>query len=70
MFARSLADSFVLPSVTSDIVTFLVQASGSSMQAIGSLSSIGHDLAMAGLIIQLVSFGLYCVLLVYFAFRV
>jgi hypothetical protein len=40
------------------------------MQAIQNLATVGHNLAMAGLVIQLVSFGLYCVLLIYFSFRV
>lgn len=57
--------------VTSDIVTFLVQAGGSGLQATGgSTATIGHNVALAGLIVQLVSFGSYCVLLFVFAFRV
>jgi hypothetical protein len=58
-------------SVASDIVTFLVQAGGSGLQASGgNISKYGHWIALVGLIVQLVSFAGYCILLVFFGFRV
>lgn len=56
--------------VSCDVVTFLLQAAGSGSQvAGGSFAKIGHYIALAGLIAQLVSFALFCVLLVVFGMR-
>ncbi|BEJ13582.1 hypothetical protein CspHIS471_0307560 [Cutaneotrichosporon sp. HIS471] len=51
------------------ICTFLIQAGGGGMTAIESMASTGEKIALIGLIIQCVSFGLFWVLLVVFAFR-
>ncbi|BEI82856.1 hypothetical protein CcaverHIS002_0307240 [Cutaneotrichosporon cavernicola] len=55
--------------IGSDICTFLIQAAGGGMTAMESMASTGEKIALIGLIIQCVSFGLFWVLLVVFAFR-
>ncbi|GAA5884684.1 hypothetical protein JCM6882_005349 [Rhodosporidiobolus microsporus] len=54
-----------------DVVTFFVQAAGGGASAGGGeIAKIGPKIALVGLIVQLVSFGLFTVLLVVFAYRV
>ncbi|GAA5821316.1 hypothetical protein JCM11251_004567 [Rhodosporidiobolus azoricus] len=54
-----------------DVITFLIQAAGGGASAGGGkIAEVGPHIALAGLIVQLVSFGLFMVLLVVFAFRV
>ncbi|GMK56862.1 hypothetical protein CspeluHIS016_0307020 [Cutaneotrichosporon spelunceum] len=55
--------------IGSDICTFLIQAAGGGMTAMVSMASTGEKIALIGLIIQCVSFGLFWVLLIVFAFR-
>ncbi|GAA5867284.1 hypothetical protein JCM1840_005010 [Sporobolomyces johnsonii] len=57
--------------VWSDVITFWLQACGGGMSAAsGSIASLGHDVALVGLVLQLVSFGLFTALLVVFGFRI
>lgn len=57
--------------VTSDVCVFLLQAAGGGMSAIGgSTAQIGDKIGLIGLIIQVISYGLFSVLLVVFAIRV
>jgi hypothetical protein len=54
-----------------DVITFVVQAAGGGASATkGDFAKIGPKIALAGLIIQLVSFGLFTLLLLIFAYRV
>ncbi|GAA5967414.1 hypothetical protein JCM11641_000541 [Rhodosporidiobolus odoratus] len=57
--------------VWSDVITFLMQAAGGGLSATtGEGAKIGPKIALVGLIIQLVSFGLFTLLLIIFAYRV
>lgn len=55
--------------ILSDVFTFLLQAAGGGMTAIESMASIGEKLALVGLVIQCISFGLFCILLNVWYFR-
>ncbi|KAH7874399.1 RTA1 like protein-domain-containing protein [Lentinula edodes] len=75
---RDIADDCLLiPSrritkifVWSDVITFWVQAFGGGMSASAKMATIGTTVSMVGLVLQLVSFGLFTILLVTFGFRV
>ncbi|KAJ3710748.1 RTA1 like protein-domain-containing protein [Lentinula raphanica] len=75
---RDIADDCLLiPSrritkifVWSDVITFWVQAAGGGMSVNSSMASAGTTVAMIGLVLQLVSFGLFTLLLISFGFRV
>ncbi|KAF5384013.1 hypothetical protein D9757_006917 [Collybiopsis confluens] len=75
---RDIADDCLLiPSrritklfVWSDVITFWIQAAGGGLSVQQSLSKMGTDIAMAGLILQLISFGLFALLLIVFGFRI
>jgi hypothetical protein len=58
--------------VWSDVTTFWIQAAGGGLSASASqaMSKTGTDIAMAGLILQAISFGLFTVLLIAFGFKV
>ena len=57
--------------VTSDVVVFLFQAAGGGLSAAGGdASKIGDKVGLIGLIIQVISYGLFSILLVAFAIRV
>jgi len=56
--------------VWSDVITFWIQASGGGLSASNGLASAGQKIALVGLILQLVSYGLYTILLIVFGFRV
>ncbi|KAJ5488976.1 RTA1 domain protein [Penicillium diatomitis] len=47
--------------VSSDIICFLVQGSGSGLMAMGSSASMGKSIVLAGLAIQVLMFGLFIV---------
>ncbi|GAA5905831.1 hypothetical protein JCM6882_000472 [Rhodosporidiobolus microsporus] len=66
MPARAIVWVFLL----SDVVTFCAQTAGTVMTIIGGdLLSIGEKIAIAGLILQLISFSLFSILLIVFARR-
>ncbi|KAF9020694.1 RTA1 like protein-domain-containing protein [Rhodocollybia butyracea] len=75
---RDIADDCLLISsrritkifVWSDVITFWIQAAGGGLSAEASLSKVGTDIAMAGLILQLISYSLFTLLLVMFGFKV
>lgn len=52
-----LTKTFVL----CDILTFLIQAGASGMMVSSSLTKIGQDIVIAGLVLQVLSFGLFIV---------
>ncbi|THU77516.1 RTA1-domain-containing protein [Dendrothele bispora CBS 962.96] len=58
--------------VAADILTFLIQAGGGGLQASAdvNMADIGSKVAIVGLVLQLVSFGLFTCLLLVFGFRV
>ncbi|THU90274.1 hypothetical protein K435DRAFT_676299, partial [Dendrothele bispora CBS 962.96] len=58
--------------VWSDVVTFFIQASGGGLEASGNanMASLGSKVTIVGLILQLISFGLFTSLLLVFGFRV
>ncbi|GAA6031804.1 hypothetical protein JCM8097_001998 [Rhodosporidiobolus ruineniae] len=57
--------------VTSDIVTFLLQAGGGGMSAASSsMAKYGPKVALVGLFIQLICFLLFCTLFLVFVYRV
>ncbi|KAJ7036790.1 RTA1 like protein-domain-containing protein [Mycena alexandri] len=58
--------------VWSDVSTFLLQSGGSGISASHnpSTAKLGTDIALVGLILQAVSFGLFTIILLVFAFRV
>ncbi|BGP23357.1 RTA-like protein [Rhodotorula toruloides] len=81
--ARALGDDaikclFIRPTliskvfVTSDIITFLLQAAGGGMSAgnSDSMRKVGPKLALVGLILQLISFGIFTLLLLVWGVRV
>ncbi|GAA5855470.1 hypothetical protein JCM8547_007845 [Rhodosporidiobolus lusitaniae] len=54
-----------------DVITFLVQAAGGGASAgSGEIAKVGPKIALVGLIIQLVFFGMFTLLLIVFAYRV
>ncbi|KAF9041202.1 RTA1-like protein [Panaeolus papilionaceus] len=56
--------------VTSDVVTFLIQAVGGSLPAIDDgLLDLGHSIFLIGIVIQLVSFFVYTILFVVFTWK-
>ncbi|KAG8929494.1 hypothetical protein FRC02_005508 [Tulasnella sp. 418] len=57
--------------VTSDVVTFLIQAGGGGISASRSTSSreLGEKLFVVGLILQIVSFIFFCILFAVFMYR-
>ncbi|KAL1747043.1 RTA1 like protein-domain-containing protein [Schizophyllum fasciatum] len=55
--------------VWSDVITFLVQASGAGMEVNADMSELGSNIAMAGLIIQILSFIFFTILLIRFGWR-
>ncbi|KZP04761.1 RTA1-domain-containing protein [Athelia psychrophila] len=56
--------------VWSDVITFWIQASGGGLSAQQSLAAVGQDIALVGLVLQLLSYALYTVLLLVFGTRV
>ncbi|KAF7374487.1 hypothetical protein MSAN_00333100 [Mycena sanguinolenta] len=59
--------------VWSDIITFLLQSGGGGMTASKnnlSLVNVGNKIALVGLTLQAVSFGLFTIVLIVFAYRV
>ncbi|GAA6017615.1 hypothetical protein JCM11491_005302 [Sporobolomyces phaffii] len=56
--------------IWSDVVSFFALASGGGMSVSENLASIGHNISMVGLVLQVVSYGLFCALLIVFGFRV
>ncbi|BGP01328.1 hypothetical protein RTG_01198 [Rhodotorula toruloides ATCC 204091] len=81
--ARALGDEatnclFIRPTlisklfITSDVITFLLQASGGGMSAGNSdgMRKLGPKLALVGLILQLISFGIFTLLLLVWGLRV
>lgn len=55
--------------VWSDVITFWIQAAGGGLTAQASMADIGQKIALVGLVLQLLSFLLFCVLLVSFGWR-
>ncbi|KAJ5752140.1 hypothetical protein N7520_009057 [Penicillium odoratum] len=55
--------------VTCDIVTFFVQGGGAGLMAQSSLTSIGQDIVLAGLVLQIITFVLFVVTAITFARR-
>ncbi|KAE9397567.1 RTA1-domain-containing protein [Gymnopus androsaceus JB14] len=56
--------------VWSDVITFFIQSGGGGLSANQKSASLGTKIAMIGLILQLLSFGLFAIMLVAFGFRV
>ncbi|KZP15033.1 hypothetical protein FIBSPDRAFT_1048403 [Athelia psychrophila] len=56
--------------VWGDVATFLIQAIGGSMTTQAAHANLGKKIALIGLILQLVSFGLFTCLLIAFGLRV
>ncbi|KAJ9116886.1 hypothetical protein QFC22_004543 [Naganishia vaughanmartiniae] len=56
--------------VWSDVITFLLQASGGGMSAMKDLASMGKNLALGGLILQLISFLFFCGITLRWGYRV
>lgn len=52
-----------------DIVTFLIQGSGAGIMAIGSMSTTGQSIVLAGLILQIITFVLFLVTAIVFEKR-
>lgn len=57
---RRVALAFVI----SDVFTFVLQASGSALQTSDKMASTGQKITLVGLVLQAVSYGLFCLLLV------
>ncbi|KAI5890449.1 uncharacterized protein SCHCODRAFT_02345316 [Schizophyllum commune H4-8] len=55
--------------VWSDVITFFVQASGSGLEVNEDMADIGSNIALAGLIIQILSFALFTLLMLRFGWR-
>ncbi|KAL3482162.1 RTA1 like protein [Aspergillus californicus] len=55
--------------VLGDVFAFLLQASGGGMMAISSMASMGQNLTIVGLFVQLVFFGVYFAVSVIFCRR-
>jgi len=58
--------------VTTDVVTFLIQAAGGGMSAIDnpSTANAGHKIALVGVVVQAVAFCTFTCFLIYFGYRV
>ncbi|KAG6830041.1 hypothetical protein H0H92_002459 [Tricholoma furcatifolium] len=56
--------------VTSDVVTFLIQASGGGLSASPAQSTLGSRIFLTGLILQLISFTIFSVIYGTFLYRV
>ncbi|KZP04541.1 RTA1-domain-containing protein [Athelia psychrophila] len=56
--------------VWSDVITFWIQASGGGLTASKGMAKVGQNIALVGLVLQLLSFGLYTILLLVFGARV
>jgi len=56
--------------ITSDVITFLLQATGGGMSVQPSSATAGKNIALIGLILQLLSFVLFTILLLVFGWRV
>ncbi|EIM86536.1 uncharacterized protein STEHIDRAFT_139394 [Stereum hirsutum FP-91666 SS1] len=56
--------------VWSDVITFFVQAGGSGLTSTASLATIGSDVAIVGLALQLASYVLFTMVLLIFGYRV
>lgn len=58
--------------VISDVVTFLIQAGGGGLSTSQDegMRNIGGNIFLAGVILQLVSFGIFTILYVWFGFQV
>ncbi|GAA6017618.1 hypothetical protein JCM11491_005303 [Sporobolomyces phaffii] len=56
--------------VWSDVFTFFLQAAGGGLSASKGSADTGHKIALVGLALQLVSYGLFCCLLIIFGTRV
>ncbi|KAF7966856.1 hypothetical protein HWV62_36715 [Athelia sp. TMB] len=56
--------------VWGDVTTFLIQAVGGAMTTQAAHANLGKKIALVGLILQLISFGLFTGLLLAFGFRV
>jgi hypothetical protein len=52
-----------------DVLTFLIQGSGAGMMSIGTMSKMGQNIVLAGLILQIVTFVLFMVTAVVFEKR-
>lgn len=50
--------------VASDVFTFLLQAGGSGLQTSDKFSKTGQTIVLVGLVLQAVSYGFFCILLV------
>ncbi|GAA5852122.1 hypothetical protein JCM3766R1_007108 [Sporobolomyces carnicolor] len=55
--------------VWADVATFFLQAAGGGLSASASSADLGHKIALVGLAIQLVSYCLFCCLLISFGIR-
>lgn len=56
--------------IASDVSTFLLQAAGGGLSVQPSAATIGKDIALIGLVLQLISFALFSCLLLIFGWRV
>lgn len=56
--------------VTCDVVTFFIQGGGGGMMAVGSLTKIGQDIVLAGLVLQILTFALFVFTAVSFEQRI
>lgn len=55
--------------VTGDVVSFLLQGTGAGIMATGSNASLGQDIIMVGLVVQVVMFILFIITAVIFQVR-
>ena len=56
--------------VLGDVFAFFVQGGGAGIQATGNKFKLGQDIIMVGLVIQIISVGLFCVTAVLFEVRI
>ncbi|KAL9106036.1 MAG: hypothetical protein Q9227_008879 [Pyrenula ochraceoflavens] len=56
--------------VLGDVFAFFVQGGGAGIQATGNKYKLGQDVIMAGLVIQIISLGLFCLTALVFERRV
>ncbi|KAI2465970.1 RTA1 like protein-domain-containing protein [Annulohypoxylon bovei var. microspora] len=56
--------------VCGDVISFLVQASGAGIMATGDSLTLGENIILAGLVIQIVMFGLFAVVAAVFHMRI
>lgn len=52
-----------------DVLTFLIQGTGAGMMSIGSMSKMGQNIVLAGLILQILTFVLFMVTAIVFEKR-